>query len=164
MMDFVTIEPNLLTVTPQRCYKLPFQATETFCTDNDHIKKALFPDEPEPDYRLLSRLFSFITSPHMPVHATRSAASNTLNHTLGGYFNKIVSFWLIKETRKMLEFLMNQRFIVATMFETHLFGLSSCVTDLIVRFCTVRDIHGMDTAKYRQLRSEILQHCINCLE
>ncbi len=64
----------------------------------------------------------------------------------------------------MLEFLMNQRYIIATMFETHLFGLSSCVTDLIVRFCTVHDIHGMDPAKYRQLRSEILQHCINCLE
>jgi hypothetical protein len=24
MMDFVTIEPNLLTDTPKRCYKLPF--------------------------------------------------------------------------------------------------------------------------------------------
>jgi hypothetical protein len=30
------------------------------------------------------------------------------------------------------------------MFETHLFGLSSCVTDLIVRFCTVRDIQGLN--------------------
>jgi hypothetical protein len=126
---------------------LPFQATEAFCTDVEHIKKALFPDVPESDYRLLQKLFSFITNPHLP--STRSAASNTLNHTLGGYFNKIVSFWLIKETRKMLEFLINQRFIIATMFETHLFGLSSCVTDLIVRFCTVHDIHGMDPVKYR---------------
>ena len=40
----------------------------------------------------------------------------------------------------MLEFVISQRQIISTMFETHLFGLSTCVTDLIVRFCTVRDI------------------------
>jgi hypothetical protein len=64
----------------------------------------------------------------------------------------------------MLEFLIKERYIVACMFETHLFGLSSCVTDLIVRFCTVHDIQGLEPLKFKSLRSEILQHCINCLE
>jgi len=34
--------------------------------DNENIKKALFPDDPDPDYKLLSKLFSFITNPHVP--------------------------------------------------------------------------------------------------
>jgi len=38
----------------------------------------------------MSKLFTFITD-------NFNSGSNTINHTLGGYFNKIVSFWLIKE-------------------------------------------------------------------
>jgi hypothetical protein len=69
-----------------------------------------------------------------------SSSQLSINQTLGGYFNKIVSFWLIKETQKILEFLIEQREIIAVMFENHLSGLSSSITDLLVRFCTVRDI------------------------
>ena len=59
---------------------------------------------------------------------------------------------------------MSQRTIVSSMFETHLFGLSTCVTDLIVRFCTVKDIQGLNPLKFKAFREEILQHCIYCLE
>jgi hypothetical protein len=79
-----------------------------------------------------------------------------MNHTLGGYFNKIVSFWLIKEPQKMLEFVISQRSILSTIFETHLSGLSTFVTDLIVRFCTVKEIQGLDPSQYKAFREEIL--------
>lgn len=112
MVDFVIIEPNLLSDSPQRCYKLPFAATEALCTDIEHIKKLIFPssqNDEEVDYRILNKLFTFLT---IPGGHRLSMSTSTLNHTLGGYFNKIVSFWLIKETQKMLEFIINQRHIV----------------------------------------------------
>ena len=46
------------------------------------------------------------------------------------------------------------------MFEHHLWGLTTSVTDLLVRFCTVKDIQDLDPSAYRTLRNEILQHCI----
>ena len=79
-----------------------------------------------------------------------------LNQTLGGYFNKIVSFWLIKETEKMLNYIIKQRGIVQNLFEHHLWGLTSSITDIIVRLCTVRDIQGLDPSAYKTLRNEIL--------
>lgn len=63
-----------------------------------------------------------------------------MNHTLGGYFNKVVSFWLIKETEKVLDFIIKQRNIIQCMFESELWGLTNCITDILVRICTVRDI------------------------
>jgi hypothetical protein len=113
---------------------MPFAATEALCTDVDHIKNSIFSD----NHAILEKLFTFITGNNFVQGGT------TINHTLGGYFNKIVSFWLIKEPQRMLDFVMSQRQIISSMFETHLFGLSSCVTDLIVRFCTVRDIQGLN--------------------
>ena len=77
--------------------------------DIDHIKEALFPADPSEGNRILDKLFSFVT---LPIQQTSSNGSGTINfiptqinHTLGGYFNKIVSFWLIKETQKMLEYI-----------------------------------------------------------
>lgn len=40
MVDFVTQEPQF-SDSPQRCFKLPFVATEALCTDNEHIQNAV---------------------------------------------------------------------------------------------------------------------------
>lgn len=91
MVDYIIVEPNILTDSLQRCYKLPFVATEALCCDSDHIKQAIFPpmnpaslpSAPQTQgglqsvgtigflqqqvfqehYRILSRLFSFVTCP-----------------------------------------------------------------------------------------------------
>lgn len=83
------MEPNVMTDSPSRCYKIPFAATEALCTDVDHIKESIFDSENK--YDILNKLFTFITE-----HGNNNGGT-TINHTLGGYFNKIVSFWLIKE-------------------------------------------------------------------
>ena len=76
----------MLSDSPERCFKIPFAATEALCTDVEHIKNSIFKD----DYAIMTKLFTFITD-------NFGGGGNTINHTLGGYFNKIVSFWLIKE-------------------------------------------------------------------
>lgn len=86
MIDFIITEPNVLVDSPERCYKIPFAATEALCTDVEHIKSSIFSE----DYAIMSKLFTFITD-------NFNSGATTINHTLGGYFNKIVSFWLIKE-------------------------------------------------------------------
>ena len=43
---------------------------------------------------------------------------------------------------------------------THIY-LSHCVTDLLVRLCTVPEVLPALTDKYQELRSAILQWCIN---
>jgi hypothetical protein len=88
-----------------------------------------------------------------------------LNHTLGGYFNKIISFWLIKETQGLLSYVVREKnIIIPSLFDSQLWGHTSSVTDLIVRLCTVKDIQGLDPEAYKGLRQEMLQHCVNSLQ
>jgi len=47
------------------------------------MEEALFDTQ---EYTLLKKLFSFIAS-----------KNGNLNATLGGYFNKVVSYWLLKQ-------------------------------------------------------------------
>lgn len=85
-----------------------------------------------------------------------------LNATIGGYINKIVSYWLIKETELTLKLIIRQKGIISSLFN-HLY-LTSCVTDLLVRICTVRMQSFSLPDDYRNLRHEIIQHCVNGLE
>lgn len=62
----------------------------------------------------------------------------------------------------MLEYLVASRDVIPRMFQ-HLY-LSSCVTDLIVRFCSVPDIKEMRPSAYNGLRGEAVQHIINSLD
>jgi len=43
-----------------------------------------------------------------------------LNPTLGGYLNKIVSFWLIRDTEPILNYILKSRTIVESLFN-HLY-------------------------------------------
>jgi hypothetical protein len=65
MLDYIVEEPNIISDSPQRCYKLPFVATEALCCDSEHIRSAIFTpvvgDDGSVVYRVLDRLFSFIT-------------------------------------------------------------------------------------------------------
>lgn len=71
-------------------------------------------------------------------------------------------FWLLKEPDQVLSFFSDpkrQAKIMDAMF-THIY-LSHCVTDLLVRLCTVPEVLPALTDKYQELRSAILQWCIN---
>ena len=62
----------------------------------------------------------------------------------------------------MLQFIIKQKGIISSLFN-HLY-LTSCVTDLLIRICTARmTVFGFPD-DYRNLRNEIIQHCINSLE
>jgi hypothetical protein len=65
MVEYIVEEPNIITDSPQRCYKLPFVATEALICDSEHIKNAIFPKISEDggpiQYKVLDRLFSFVT-------------------------------------------------------------------------------------------------------
>ena len=62
----------------------------------------------------------------------------------------------------MLEYLTRSKVVIQMMFG-HIY-LSSCVTDLFVRFCTVPDIKGNRPEQYGSFRAEIVQHIINSLD
>ena len=146
MADYIVEEPNVLTDSLNRCYKLPFVAAEALCTDIEHVRAALFDG-------VLDRLFTLVTCPEQQ---KAGRLTGSINQTLAGYFNKIVSFWLIKEPQRLLAFVISSKEIVSSMFEHHMWGLTSSITDLLIRFCTVKDIQGLDPSAYRSLRTEIL--------
>ena len=148
MVDYIVEEPNVLTDSLNRCYKLPFIATEALCTDIEHIRAAVFEG-------VLDRLFTLVTYPEQQ-KSGRLTMPSSINQTLAGYFNKIVSFWLIKEPERLLDKVINSKEIISSMFEHHMWGLTSSITDLLIRFCTVKDIQGLDPSAYRSLRTEIL--------
>ena len=104
MVDYIIVEPAF-SDSPQRCFKLPFVATEALTTDNDVIQNAIFGES-----KVLTKLFSFVTQ----------ANGKKLNATLGGYFNKIISFWLIKHPDQILNFVIKQKNIISSMF-SHLY-------------------------------------------
>ena len=87
-----------------------------------------------------------------------------LNQTLGGYLNKILSFWLMKRPMDFLAYIIRKRDLVESLFN-HLY-LTQCVTDILVRLCTIPKINGTPQliSDYQILRTEIIQICINSIE
>jgi len=85
-----------------------------------------------------------------------------LNPTLGGYLNKILSFWLIKRPEQFLNYVISKKGFVQALFN-HLY-LTQCVTDLLVRLCTVPDIKRVNKADYHELRNDIIQCSLNALD
>jgi hypothetical protein len=92
MIDYVIQEPSF-SASPTRCFKLPFVVTEALISGSSHLMGLIFGENPQ----ILVKLFSFIHGEKQPL----------LNPTLGGFFNKIVSFFLLKETDKTLSFIIN---------------------------------------------------------
>ena len=78
--------------SPERCFKLPFVACEALTSSVPAIKNALF-KEGEATKEFWDTLFSFFTKSD-PSIAIRKEDQEKLNHTLGGYINKVVTFWL----------------------------------------------------------------------
>lgn len=89
MIDYIIIEPTF-SDSPVRCFKLPFVVTDALISDSKHITDIIFNNQ-NGDTRILDKLFSYI-------HRAAGQDDDYLNPTLGGYLNKIVSFWLIKDT------------------------------------------------------------------
>jgi hypothetical protein len=170
MADYLIVEPKPED-NPDRCFKLPFIACEFFTSEVNAVTRHLFCKAPrEPGERIDSlelsfkaklpifdKLISFFGSTDEDV-----ALKKNLNQTLGGYINKVMSFWLIKRTEEFLSYLCVQKNFVKQMFN-HLY-LTHCVTDLIVRLCTVQDICGVDEQQYQSLRSNVVQYSINMLD
>lgn len=91
MVDYLIIEPHF-SDSPQRCFKLPFVVADAFISDSRHITNIVFNyKNGSGNSRVLDKLFSYIVQ--VPANSNKK-----LNPTLGGYLNKVVSFWLIKET------------------------------------------------------------------
>lgn len=87
---------------------------------------------------------------------------NQLNSTLCGYFNKVLSFWLIKKPGKLMEFFdLNQNFLGDLI--DHIY-LNSSIIDIIIRIFCVQGLDSNDIEKLNRLRSEIILNSILKLE
>ena len=122
MMRVVIEEPKF-NDSPSRCFKLPFIATQAFCVDSPHMVETFIDD---PEKRLLGALFSFILVPE----------EVQLNSTLCGYFNKILSFWLLKKPLQVTEYLYNNMAIISSLID-HVY-LNSSMNDIVIRICCVQ--------------------------
>jgi hypothetical protein len=73
-----------------RCFKLPFVACDFFICDQAQwmTEKHLFCDD---EFEVFQKIFSFFAQPD-PYHKK----GQLLNTTLGGYQNKICSFWMLQ--------------------------------------------------------------------
>ena len=91
MIRMVTKEPEFNDI-PTRCFTLPFVATECFCSDIPHLNQVIFEDK---ECRVMNEFFSFVSVPE----------EQQLNSTLCGYFNKIISYWLIKHPNEVIDYL-----------------------------------------------------------
>lgn len=87
MVDYLIFEPGF-NDSPQRCFKYPFLASTALSIDNEHIQSLLFNND-----KVFTKLFKFIA---------QSSKGKGLNATLGGYFNKVVSFWLLKAPEQVI--------------------------------------------------------------
>jgi hypothetical protein len=85
-----------------------------------------------------------------------------LNPTLGGYINKIVSFWLIKRTEVFLGYLTKRKNLIQQLFN-HLY-LTHCVTDIVARLCTIQDIKAVNPTNYMSMRTDVVHYSINMLD
>jgi hypothetical protein len=74
--------------------RFPFVCCEAFCIDNDFMSSSIFAN----DFSLLNRLFSILDQP------------SPLNSTLSGYFNKIITFHIIRSPKKVNKMITYQIF------------------------------------------------------
>lgn len=128
MVDYIIEEPKF-SDAPIRCFKLPFTAAEALCTDTELIRRELVGNIDT--FPVLTKMFSFFRSEDM-----QGSSKRGLNITLGGYINKVASYWLIKEPQVVLHFIIRQNTIVSGLFNN--LYLTHCVTDILIRLCTVR--------------------------
>lgn len=157
--DLVIVPPGF-DDNPNRCFKLPFLACEALTSEVFAITRHLFKESENESqsyaksqkvlpnfgfttqkFPLFDKLMSFFDGPDACLKK-----KGFLNPTLGGYINKIVSFWMIKRTDVFLDYLTKRKNLVQQFFN-HLY-LTQCVTDLIVRLCTIQDIKNANPTNY----------------
>jgi len=121
VIRLVTEEPAF-NDNPSRCFKLPFVATQVLCVENVHNSQMIFDDE---DFTILKELMKFINVKE----------EVQLNSTLCGYFNKILSFWLIKKPNQMIRYIKASSNFINDLIN-HIY-LNSSIIDILVRICCI---------------------------
>lgn len=167
MVEYVTTEPKFSS-NPARCFQLPLLACESLTTDVKMISDSILgsPDEEkqiaesqESHLPLLDKIVSFFIAPNPRL----KPGSKHLNATLGGYLNRILTFWLMKRPDAFLAYIVKKRDLIQNLFN-HLY-LTKCVTDFLVRLCTVPEIQNESLKEgYKSMRTDIIQFCINSLD
>jgi hypothetical protein len=146
MVEFITVKPDF-DADPTRCFKLPFNVCEALCLPNEFLQtQILFPDS---ELRVFSKILHFIT-----LHQKDLEVENKLNTTLGGYLNKVFSFWLLQRPAEMVDFFIKNKERVLAMIK-HLY-LGNCVSDLLIRICCVKQVPQARSIAYNELRQNIL--------
>ena len=141
MTDLVTQDP-LYVDSPERCFKLPILACETLTLNIKGISDIILGKSAEASissaagqkFPILDKLVSYFIAPD----PRSKPDSKRLNPTLGGYVNRILSFWLIKRPEEFLAYIVKKRDLIQSLFN-HLY-LTRCVTDLLVRICTIPEV------------------------
>ena len=103
MIDFLIVEPGF-DDDAQRCFQLPQLACECFTSEQMGIFVCHLFDEQEIQsgkLEVFDKLFSFFEAPDPSLKKD----SRQLNPTLGGFINKIISFWLIKAPQIVLKYI-----------------------------------------------------------
>lgn len=148
MVQMVTKEPEFHDM-PTRCYTLPFIATESLCVDNARLNKLIFEDE---ENRVMLALLSFVDVPE----------EIQLNSTLCGYFNKILSFWLIKHPNQMVSFFAQHQKSYLNIVD-HIY-FNSSIVDAVIRICCVQGLDEAAENQLNEIRSDIIRTLVNNLE
>ena len=116
MADLVIQEPKF-SDNASRCFQLPFIACETLTTDVQVVSDGMLGGRSEEESKqqsqqvqqpLLDRLVSFFLAPDPQMKAD----SKYLNPTLGGYLNKILSFWLMKRPEDFIVHIIKKRDLI----------------------------------------------------
>lgn len=121
MVRYIIEEPTFGS-SAERSFKLPFIASKAFCVDSEFMVRTVIED---PQFRVLSKLMEFVSVPE----------EVQLNSTLCGYYNKVLSFWLIKKPGKVIEFLSKNSNLLFDLVD-HIY-LNSSIIDIIIRICCV---------------------------
>ena len=106
----------------------------------------------DPEFKVLNQIFTFVEVPE----------EMQLNSTLCGYFNKIISFWMIKKPEQMIEYFTNNPSSVNNLLE-HIY-LNSSIIDLVIRICCIQNLPSDSKDKLHTIRCDFLSGIINKLE
>lgn len=85
-----------------------------------------------------------------------------LNSTLAGYFNKIISFLLIRNPNEMIKYLSKDSMRYLSIVK-HIY-LNSSIVDLVIRICSVQGLKEEHLPVLDEMRADILNTIANALE
>jgi len=155
LVEFATVEPDILENDYKRCFKYPFMATEALCLKNETLTNSFLSLKSGDEDRRGKRLLQIISV------LRKGKFEDEINPTISGYVSRIVENLVHNFPEKIIEFIYSKDIVEDILFkELEDFSVVNIILKTIaLQLSNEQTLKGIDTHLGR--RSEILMKLLD---